>query len=64
MNNEYIEERDAIISEIGDFDEEDFVKSGISLEEFNNPDAEVISRLIDYVSSEYNQSSVYSDDNE
>ena len=64
MNNEFIEERDAIISEIGDFDEEDFVKSGISLEEFNNPDAEVISRLIDYVSSEYNQSSVYSDDNE
>lgn len=64
MNNEYIEERDTIISEIGEFDEEDFAKSGISLEEFNNPDADVISRLIDYVSTEYNQSSVYSDDNE
>ena len=61
---EFIKERDTIISEIGDFDEEDFIKSGISLEEYNNPDAMVIQKLIEYVSSEYNQSSVYSIDEE
>ena len=59
---EYRKERDAIISEIGEFDEEDFAKSGISLEEYTSPDAEVISRLIEYVSTEYNQTSVYSED--
>ena len=59
---EYRRERDAIIEEIGDFDEEDFAKSGISLEEYTNPTAEVISRLIDYVSKEYNQTSIYSED--
>ena len=32
--NEYIEERDAILSEVGEFDEEDFIKSGITLEEY------------------------------
>ena len=30
--NEFIEERDAILSEIGGFNEDDFIKSGISLE--------------------------------
>ena len=44
---EYRKERDAIISEIGEFDEEDFVKSGISLEEYTNPNAETIKKLID-----------------
>jgi len=58
---EYRQERDAIIEEIGEFDEEDFVKSGISLEEYTNPTGEVIQRLIDYVSSEYDQTSVYTD---
>jgi hypothetical protein len=58
---EFIKERDAIISEIGEFDEEDFVKSGISLEEFNNPDADIIQKLIEYVSNEYNQSPVYTE---
>ena len=58
---EYRQERDAIISEIGEFDEEDFVKSGISLEEYTNPNEEVIQRLIEYVSTEYNQTSVYTD---
>ena len=58
---EYRQERDAITSEIGDFDEEDFVKSGISLEEYTNPNEEVIQRLIEYVSTEYDQTSVYSD---
>ena len=58
---EYRRERDAIIEEIGDFDEEDFVKSGISLEEYTNPDEDVIQRLVEYVSFEYDQSSVYTD---
>lgn len=58
---EYRKERDTIISEIGDFDEEDFVKSGISLEEYTNPDEETIQRLIEYVSTEYDQTSVYSE---
>ena len=58
---EYRKERDAIIEEIGDFDEEDFVKSGISLEEYTNPDEDVIQRLVEYVSSEYDESSVYTD---
>ena len=58
---EYRKERDAIIEEIGNFDEEDFVKSGISLEEYTNPNEEVIQRLIEYVSTEYNQTSIYTD---
>ena len=58
---EYRQERDAIIEEIGEFDEEDFVKSGISLEEYTNPNEEVIQRLVENVSTEYNQTSVYTD---
>ena len=58
---EYRKERDAIIEEIGEFDEEDFLKSGISLEEYTNPNKEVIQRLIEYVSTEYAQTSVYND---
>ena len=61
---EYRKERDAIISEIGEFDEEDFAKSGITLEEYTNPNAEVISRLIEYVSTEYNQTCIYSESEE
>ncbi len=59
--NEYKKERDLIIGEIGEFDEEDFAKSGISLDEFNNPTAETISKLIKYVSEEYDQVSIYSE---
>ena len=58
---EYRKERDAIIEEIGEFDEEDFIKSGISLEEYTNPNEDVIQRLIEYVSTEYDQTSVYTD---
>jgi hypothetical protein len=61
---EYRKERDAIISEIGEFEEEDFVKSGISLEEYTCPTADTIGKLIDYVSTEYNQTSIYSEDEE
>jgi len=58
---EFRQERDAIIEEIGEFDEEDFVKSGISLEEYTNPNEETIQKLVEYVSTEYDQTSVYSD---
>ena len=61
---EFREERDAIIEEIGEFDEEDFVKSGISLEEYTNPNEETIQKLIEYVSTEYDQTSIYSDSDE
>ena len=59
--NEFIKERDLIVAEIGDFNEEDFIKSGISMEEYNNPTAKTISKLLDYVREEYNQVPVYGD---
>ena len=59
--DEFRKERDLIVGEIGEFDEEDFQKSGISLDEYNNPTAETIKKLIEYVSSEYNQTSIYSE---
>ncbi len=59
--DEYRKERDLIIGEIGEFDEEDFVKSGISLEEYTNPSAETISKLIKYVKEEYDQTTIYSE---
>lgn len=58
---EYRKERDLIVGEIGEFDEEDFQKSGISLEEYTNPDEETIKKLIEYVNSEYDQVSIYSE---
>ena len=58
---EYRKERDLIIGEIGQFDEEDFVKSGISLEEYTNPKEETIKKLVEYISNEYNQTSIYSE---
>ena len=58
---EYRKERDLIVGEIGEFDEEDFAKSGISLEEYTNPNAETIKKLIEYVSNEYDQTSIYSE---
>ncbi len=57
---EYRQERDLIVGEIGEFDENDFIKSGISMEEFNNPTAETISKLIEYVKEEYDQVAIYS----
>ncbi len=59
--NEFRKERDLIVGEIGEFDEEDFKKSGISLEEYNNPTAETIQKLILYVKEEYDQTSIYSE---
>ena len=57
---EYRQERDLIIQEIGGFDEGDFERSGISMEEYTNPNADTIRKLIEYVASEYDQTSVYS----
>ena len=59
--DEFRKERDLIVGEIGEFDEEDFKKSGISLEEFNNPTADTIQKLILYVKEEYDQTSIYSE---
>ena len=59
--DEYRKERDLIIQEVGEFEEEDFVKSGISLEEYTNPDAETIKKLVEYVSKEYKQTAIYSE---
>ena len=59
--DEYRKERDLIIEEIGDFDEDDFVKSGISLEEYTSPNEETIKKLVEYVSREYDQTSIYSE---
>ena len=58
---EYKEERDLIVSEIGEFTEEDFVKSGISLDEYNNPTDKTINKLLEYVRNEYDQVPIYGD---
>lgn len=58
---EYKQERDLIVAEIGEFDEEDFIKSGISIEEYNNPTDKTISKLLTYVREEYQQVPVYGD---
>ena len=36
-------------------------ENGISLEEYTNPNAETIKKLVEYVQSEYNQTSIYSE---
>lgn len=59
--DEFRKERDLIVHEIGEFDEEDFKKSGISLEEYNNPTAQTIQKLILYVREEYDQTAIYSE---
>ena len=58
---EFKKERDLIVGEIGEFSAEDFQKSGISLEEFNNPTAETIQKLILYAKEEYDQTAIYSE---
>ena len=59
--DEFRKERDLIVGEIGEFDDEDFRKSGISMEEYNNPTAETIQKLILYVKEEYDQTAIYSE---
>ena len=59
--DEYRKERDLIVAEIGEFEPEDFEKSGITLEEYTNPNADTIKKLVDYVAQEYNQTAIYSE---
>ena len=59
--DEFKKERDLIVAEIGEFDEDDFIKSGISMDEYNNPTDKTISKLLTYVREEYNQVPVYGD---
>lgn len=58
---EFRKERDLIVGEIGQFDEDDFIKSGISLDEYTNPNEDTIKKIIEYISNEYDQTSVYSE---
>ena len=44
MENEFIKERDSIISEIGTLSSEELCRAGISLEEYMNPNANTIDR--------------------
>ena len=59
MENEYISERDAIISEIGNIPYEDLIEMGVSTDEYMNPTAETIEKLVEYADS-FKQTSVYS----
>ena len=61
MENEYISERDAIIDEIGNIPYEDLIEMGISTEEYMNPTAETIDKLMEYANN-FKQVSVYSED--
>ena len=61
FNNVQAELQDYLNNEIGEFDEEDFVKSGISLEEYTNPNEDTIKKLVEYVANEYDQTSIYSE---
>ncbi len=58
---EYKKERDLIVGEIGELNDEDFLKAGITMEEYNNPTAETISKLIKYAKEEYDQVCIFSE---
>lgn len=46
--NEYIKEKDAIVEEIGNIPYEDLINMGITPEEYINPTAETIEKLLEY----------------
>ena len=50
-----------MIKQTNPFNEEDFRKSGISLEEYSNPTDDTIDKLVKYIGEEYNQTSIYSE---
>lgn len=58
--NEYIKEKDAIVSEIGNVPYEDLINMGITPEEYINPTAQTIEKLIDYA-NEKEQVTIYSE---
>ena len=60
MENEYISERDAIIDEIGNIPYEELIELGISTEEYMNPTAETIEKLVEYANN-FKQISVYNE---
>ena len=62
MENEFIKERDSIISEIGTLSSEELCRAGISLEEYMNPDANTIEKLLEYANNEFSQISIYNDE--
>lgn len=62
MENEFIKERDSIISEIGTLSNEELCRVGISLEEYMNPDANTIEKLLEYANNEFSQISIYNDE--
>ena len=62
MENEFIKERDSIISEIGTLSSEEICRAGISLEEYMNPNANTIEKLLEYANSEFSQISIYNNE--
>lgn len=60
MENEYIKEKDAIISEIGNVPYEDLINMGITPEEYLSPTAETIEKLLDYANKN-KQLTIYSE---
>ena len=62
MENEFIKERDSIIAEIGTLSNEELCRAGISLEEYMNPDANTIEKLLEYANNEFSQISIYNDE--
>ena len=62
MENEFIKERDSIISEIGTLSNEELCRAGISLEEYMNPDANTIEKLLENANNEFSQISIYNNE--
>ena len=62
MENEFIKERDSIISEIGTLSNEELCRAGISLGEYMNPDANTIEKLLEYATNDFSQISIYNDE--
>ena len=58
--NEYIKEKDAIVSEMGNVPYEDLINMGITPEEYINPTAETIEKLLDYANNN-KQLTIYSE---
>lgn len=60
MENEYISERDAIIEEIGNIPYEELIELGISTDEYANPTAQTIEKLLEYA-NKFKQISIYNE---
>ena len=60
MENEYIKEKDAIVEEIGNVPYEELINMGITPEEYINPTAETIEKLLEYA-NRTKQVTIYSE---